>query len=215
MEDNRDIAFLAASCDREMKGKFVGGSNSTRQDGSWYNRTDWRNFLGPGQPQPQPAQQQYPQHGNNFYPNQGFPPQFQQPPPYNPGNAPTDVMLPEGVLPPSNAPLAQLPQQYAPFAQRHQGGAPAVNPDGSLIQQTDGFQMPNYNRPSGQYLEDEAEFRDALIKEVKAQKKNINKLLREVESLKLMVKELVDVLKPSAVVQPEEPIIINDTPTES
>lgn len=38
MEDNRDIAFLAASCDREMRQTLAGS-------GLRYNRTDFRRFL--------------------------------------------------------------------------------------------------------------------------------------------------------------------------
>ena len=177
MEDNRDIAFLAASCDREMRQTLAGS-------GLRYNKTDFRKFLNngnggypqhPSYPQPQQYIQQ------QIYPQQV---PVQPPPNYN---IPVDPNIPSGVLPPPNAQFIPMPNGYAPPPQQ----AVAQQP---LIESTGGFQIPDYSRPAKTYLEDEKEFRDALINEIKALKNNIkaqktqlNKLTKTVESLTLLL----------------------------
>ena len=125
---------------------------------------------------------------------------------------PHDFVVPDGTLPATPSHLLPLPPAYQQHMQQQNPQA-QMNPDGSLVERTDGFHVPDYNQSSRQYLDDEAEFRDALIKEVKAQKKNVNKLLREVDALKLLVTKLVDALSPQPA--PTEPQSINDTSTES
>lgn len=202
MDDNRDIAFLAASCEREMKQTLAGS-------GIKYNRTDFRRFLGnsgnnyPQHPShPQPAQyiqqQMYPQPPQQYYP--------QANPAYN---NPVDPVIPEGVLPPPTTNLIPMPQGVAVPPQQGQ-------PYGTSIESTGGFVMPNYaNQAPKDYLEDEKEFRDALIAEIKALKNNIkaqktqlNKLTKAVESLTLLLNKDQP--------QPEEPeTTIDDNPDQS
>lgn len=182
MDDNRDIAFLAASCEREMKQTLAGS-------GLRYNRTDFRRFLGnsgngypqhPSAPYPQQyiQQQVYPQQ-QQYYPQQ-LPPGY---------NNPVDPVIPEGVLPPSN-------QQFIPMPQGMPVQPIQQTPSnfGSTIESTGGFVIPDYSNSGKTYLEDEKQFRDALITEVKALKNNIkaqktqlNKLTKAVESLTLLL----------------------------
>jgi translation initiation factor 6 (eIF-6) len=63
-----------------------------------------------------------------------------------------------------------------------------------VMENTGNFVMPNYNQQSSQkiYLEDEQEFRDALIKEIKSQKKAINKLIKTNDQLIVTVQTLKD-----------------------
>jgi hypothetical protein len=200
MDDNRDIAFLAASCEREMKQTLAGS-------GLKYNRTDFRRFLGNG--------------GNSFtqqsapYPQQYNPQQYYQPPQqqyyqqqvapaYN--NIPVDPNIPDGVLPPPNATFIPMPNG---FGQQ----MPAQQPLTTNLESVGGFEMPDYNRPSKTYLEDEKQFRDALILEIKALKNNVkaqktqlNKLTKAVESLTLLLSKE----------QPQqETEIIDDNPDQS
>lgn len=169
MNDNSDIAFLAASCEREMR-QSLGGSSIK------YNRTDFRRFLGNGQPVPQ------------YQPSQINPQQVYAPVPqqYNPNNVPIDYVVPEGTLPPSNAKLLSVPQIN--------GVQPPYNnqqTNSSNIESVDGFQIPDYSQPvKKNYLEDEQAFRDALIEEIKSlknhiksQKTLINKLIKLVNSV--------------------------------
>lgn len=164
MNDNSDIAFLAASCEREMR-QSLGGSSIK------YNRTDFRRFLGNGQPVPQ------------YAPQQSYAPVPQQ---YNPNNVPVDYNIPEGILPPSNAKLLNIPQIAGSVPQQNTQFA-----TGSNIESVQGFQIPDYNQPvKKNYLEDEQTFRDALIEEIKSLKSNIksqktliNKLIKLVNSV--------------------------------
>ena len=192
MEDNRDIALLAASCDREMRQTLAGS-------GLRYNRTDFRRFLNNG------GNGGYPQHPNfpqpqQYIQQQLYPQQAPQPVPNY--NIPVDPNIPNGVLPPPNAQFIPMPNGYnVPVQQQQQ--ALTTN-----IESTGGFQMPDYNNPPKTYLEDEKEFRDALITEIKAlkinikaQKTQLNKLTKTVESLMLLLSKDKQI-EP----QPEEPI---------
>lgn len=197
MEDNRDIAFLAAYCEREMRQTLAGS-------GLKYNRTDFRRFLNGGNGG-------YPQHPNYPHPQQYiqqqvYPQQVPVQPPPN-YNIPVDPNIPSGVLPPPNTSFIPLPAGYAQPPQ----------PQGmsSTLESTGGFEMPDYNRTSKTYLEDEKEFRDALIAEIKALKNNIkaqktqlNKLTKTVESLMLLLSKDQQIET-----QPEE--IINDNSDQS
>jgi len=182
MDDNSDIAFLAASCEREMKQTLAGS-------GLKYNRTDFRRFLGnngnnfPQQhsnPNPQqyyqPPQQQYyqPPQQQQYY-------QQQAAPAYN--NIPVDPNIPDGVLPPPNAAFIPMPNGYGQQV-------PVQQPLTTNLESVGGFEIPDYNRSPKSYLEDEKQFRDALITEIKALKNNIkaqktqlNKLTKTIESL--------------------------------
>lgn len=185
MDDNSDIAFLAASCNRSMQQLNI-PMRHPGSTGLGFNRTDFRQFLHPSQQQPNNPYPQHPMYPQQVYVPGVPPPNFPQ---QHPGNIPVDPNIPEGHIPPSNAPLIPMPQGYGPPLQHVR--PPVMNPDGSVMQPVDGFHMPDYTQPPPkQYLEDEQEFRDALIKEVKEQKKNINKLLREMKSLILLVKEM-------------------------
>ena len=150
MNEDTDIAFLAASMDKTMHSMLKGSDIP-------YRRTDFRNYLNGPQQQQRP--QHYPQPQQQY--RQPPPPQYTQHPVYDQQDYPN---IPEGVIPPSNAPLAMLPQQYA------QHYAPQVNPQqGSYVAPMDGFAVPDYSGQK-QYLADEGEFREALIKEIKSQK---------------------------------------------
>ena len=176
MDDNRDIAFLAASCEKEMKQSLAGS-------GIKYNRTDFRRFLGN-------SGNNYPQHPSAPYPQQAYPPQQYYPQQVPPGyNNPVDPVIPEGVLPPSNQQFIPMPHGIPT-----QPIPPSPNNLGSPIESTDGFIMPNYSNVGKTYLEDEKTFRDALITEIKALKNNIksqktqlNKLTKVVESFMLLL----------------------------
>lgn len=179
MEDNRDIAFLAASCDREMRQTLAGS-------GLRYNRTDFRRFLqnesgGNGGYVQQPQYHQQPQYAPQYAPQQQYVQQAAAPMPYN--NAPVEPHIPNGVLPTPNAQFVPMPNGYGQQPQPQQ--ALTTN-----IESTGGFEMPNYNNSPKTYLEDEKQFRDALVLEIKALKNNIkaqktqlNKLTKTVESL--------------------------------
>jgi hypothetical protein len=174
MDDNSDIAFLAASCEREMKQTLAGS-------GLKYNRTDFRRFLGNNG-------NNFPQQHSNPNPQQYYqPPQQQQyyqqqaAPAYN--NTPVDPNIPDGVLPPPNATFIPMPNGY-----RQQ--VPVQQPLTTNLESVGGFEIPDYNRSPKSYLEDEKQFRDALITEIKALKNNIkaqktqlNKLTKTIESL--------------------------------
>jgi len=177
MNEDADIAFLAASLDKTMHGMMKGGDIP-------YRRTDFRNFLNPQQQRPQGPPQHYQQHQPQQY--QAPPPQYTQHPIYNQSSDYPNI--PEGVIPPSNAPLAMLPQQYA------QHYAPQGNP--SHVAQMDGFSVPDYSGQK-QYLEDEGEFRKALIAEIKSQKTTIKKLTKDIASLTLSVNQLLSFLNPT------------------
>lgn len=158
-EDNSDIAFLAALTEREMRQKLV-GSSSLR-----YNRTDFRQFLNNGQiPTQMPQPQQMPQYQGSY------PPQTD---PYQ---------VPDGVIPSSaNPQLLPMPPQYA------QAVSPSVSPMPSSPETYGGFNIPDYNANNAaqqkKYLEDESEFRAALIKEVKSLKSAIKDLKKQVSTL--------------------------------
>jgi len=183
MNEDTDIAFLAASLDKSMQSMMKGGDIP-------YRRTDFRRFLNG----PQPPQNQY-QHPQQQYPQQ----QYRQPPPQQPQYTQHPIYeqqdypnIPEGIIPPSNAPLAMLPQQYA------QHYAPQGNiPQGSYVAQMDGFSIPDYSGQK-QYLEDEGEFRKALITEIKSQKTTIKKLTKDIAALKMSIEQLVLHLNPTS-----------------
>lgn len=178
MENDTDIAFLAASLEREMRQSLAGSS------GLKYNRTDFRNFLPQGAQQdirPQHIQQNYPQQS---YPPQNYPPQYVQQ-----SYPPQDYVVPEGVIPPSPASFLPMPKGYSGEQMTQAGNAPFS------IENTDSFNIPNYSQ-NKQYLEDEQEFRDALIKEIKSQKSTISKLSREIKALTTIVTQLKDSLSP-------------------
>lgn len=214
MDENTDIAFLAASVEREMKNNLAGSS------GLRHNRTDFRKFLSPqqlqqGNPQQYPQQQYPPQQYNSQHyppPQQQYPPQqYSQPQyPQNAGPPPSEGYVPEGVLPQANVSLIPLPPGY------QQAYPQSANTNTQpLVQPVDRFDMPDYSKNKS-FLADEKEFRDALIKEVKSQKKNINKLNREVESLIVLVSELVSMLKPKtdSIISPKiesQPEMMNDS----
>jgi hypothetical protein len=204
MDDNRDIAFLAASCEREMRQSLNGSSIR-------YNRTDFRKFLGnegqnPNIPYPQQvyAPQINPQ---QVYQQMPVHPQFEH------NNNPIDHIIPEGVLSPSDQRFVPLPQNFVPPTQY---ANPSTN-----ISSTNSFEMPNYNIPSKNYLEDEKQFRDALIEEIKSLKNNIksqktqiNKLIKEISSVKLLLQN-TDTQLPTDKIQPLTEDIINDNTDQS
>jgi hypothetical protein len=202
MDDNRDIAFLAASCEREMKQTLAGS-------GLKYNKTDFRKFLGNGG-------NNYPQHPSYPHPAQYIPQQMysQQPqqyyPPANPGyNNPIDPVIPEGVLPPPTTHFIPMPQGIAVPPQPGQSY-------GTSMESTGGFVMPNYNTESGKtYLEDEKEFRNALITEVKALKNNIKAQKTQLNKLTKTVESLILLLNKEPLQSHLETEIINDNPDQS
>ena len=190
MDDNSDIAFLAASCEREMKQTLAGS-------GLKYNRTDFRRFLGNNGNNGNSFQQQhsapYQQQHSAPYQQQYNPQQYYQPPQqqqyyqqqaapaYN--NIPVDPNIPDGVLPPPNATFIPMPNGYGQQV-------PVQQPLTTNLESVGGFEIPDYNRSPKSYLEDEKQFRDALITEIKALKNNIkaqktqlNKLTKTIESL--------------------------------
>lgn len=171
MNENADIAFLAASCEREMRTSLAGSSLK-------YNRTDFRRFLGNGQPVPM-QHHQYPQY--NPYPAQQnyAPPLPQHPQQY----APVDPYIPEGVIPPSDAKLLPVPQTHQPLMQQ--------NSPSSNIEPVNSFQIPDYNSPKKNYLEDEEQFREALIEEIKSLKNNIKNLKTQINKLTKTVEQLI------------------------
>jgi hypothetical protein len=187
MDDNTDIAILAASVEREMR-QGLAGSQGLR-----YNRTDFRQFLN-GQPnvqQPQPmhpAQHHHGQYNHNYgpppmqhYPQQGYPPQGE------------DFNIPEGTL---NGPIKQYvaPAHLQLPNQGIQG--PQMAP---MMESSGGFMMPDYNNPTQKvYLEDEQDFRDALVKEIKSQKKSLNKLIKTNEQLIITMTSLGDKIREMA-----------------
>lgn len=191
MDDNTDIAILAASVEREMR-QGLAGSQGLR-----YNRTDFRQFLN-GQPnvqQPQPmhpAQHHYGQYNHNYGPPpmQHYPPQHQQ------GYPGEDFNIPEGTL---NGPI----KQYVAPAHLQLPNQGVQVPNGQqmapMMESSGGFMMPDYNNTSQKvYLEDEQEFRDALVKEIKSQKKSLNKLIKTNEQLILTLNSLADKVKEMA-----------------
>jgi hypothetical protein len=182
MDDNSDIAFLAASTEREMRKNLIGSQ------GLRYNKTDFRKFLNPNQQiSPQQAQQLYQQQqAQQFHPqqyHQQYPAQQQYSEPF----------IPDGTIPPANPQLLPLPQGYA---------QPTPVPQQQQIPSTESFQnfnIPNYNASPKQYLEDEQQFRDALIKEVKSLKNTIKDLKKQVTSLTLSIAQISQTLNPSTI----------------
>jgi hypothetical protein len=59
-----------------------------------------------------------------------------------------------------------------------QSATPKQQPLTTNLESVGGFEMPDYNRPSKTYLEDEKQFRDALILEIKALKNGISSQLQ-------------------------------------
>jgi hypothetical protein len=170
MDDNTDIAFLAASVERQMRQNLAGSS------GLRHNRTDFRNFLNNGGNQ-RPNPPQY--IGQQQYPPQ-YPPQYAPPQQY----APVDPNIPEGVIPPANPNLIPMPGGFSPPPQTPQYGMPAM-------ESTSNFNIPDYNAKQKQYLDDEQQFRDALITEVKSLKSEIKSLKTSIKDLKKQVSALI------------------------
>lgn len=177
MDNNTDIAFLAAALEREMRQSLAGSS------GLRHNRTDFRNFLPPhaGGTQPQQVHpQQYPQYPQ--YPQ----PQPQPQPQYAPQNYPQqEPEIPQGVIEPPNTNFIPMPPGYQ------------IRPDSNLqtpaIESVERFNIPDYANQK-KYLEDEQEFRDALIKEIKSQKSTISRLSKEIKTLTQLTTELKESL---------------------
>ncbi len=201
MQDHELVAFLAASTEREMRTKLAGSSDLA------HNRTDYRRYLN-GQP---PAHleadpRNIPQQGN-YQPN--YPQQQPHPnynPNYNPNNLPTDPHIPNGLLPTADVPLLRSP--YGP-PQGHLQQQDSIN--NSFVENTGHFQVPDYSN-SKKYLEDEQEFRDALIKEIKGLKTLINKLNRESKATKLIIEQFIN---PSHNPAPAEPESLDATTAKS
>ena len=170
MNENADIAFLAASCEREMRTSLA-GSNLR------YNKTDFRRFLGNGQPAPIHPQQ-YPQY--NPYPQQGYAPPLPLP---SQQYAPVDPYIPEGVIPPSDARLLPVPQT----AQQQT----IQSNFSSNIEPVNSFQIPDYNNVKKNYLEDEEQFREALIEEIKSLKSSIKTLKTHINKLTKAVEQAI------------------------
>jgi hypothetical protein len=188
MEDNTDIAFLAAFAERSMQQSLKGSQ------GLKYNRTDFRQFLNghPNVQHPHAPMQPGQYHNNQYYNPQYGPPPMQ--PQHIPGyNMPiNEDGVPEGTL---NGPIKQytlpshlnVPNNGVQHPQGFQ--TPGMAPG---MENTGDFMMPNYNDNQSQklYLEDEQEFRDALVKEIKSQKKVLNKLNKTNEQLIVIVNSL-------------------------
>jgi len=205
MDNNTDIAFLAAALEREMRQSLAGSS------GLRHNRTDFRNFLPPqaGGTQPQQVHpQQYPQYPQYQYPQQ---PQ----PQYAPQNYPQQEQeIPQGVIEPPNTSFIPMPPGYQ------------VRPDPNLqipvIESVERFNIPDYANQK-KYLEDEQEFRDALIKEIKSQKTTISRLSKEIKALTQLTIELKESLstilnkteQPSILTEPEPELQQHDTTIQS
>lgn len=190
-EDNSDIAFLAALTEREMRQKLAGGS------GLKYNRTDFRQFLQNGQPRPMSHPQQLPQQYHQQLPQQYYPPSD----PYQ---------VPDGVIPPANPQLLPMPPQYSQPSTIQGMQIQPSSPESYA-----GFNMPDYSgkqqESQKQYLEDEAQFRAALIKEVKSLKNTIKDLKKQVSSLIL---DLSPIIKSLQTTNPLE-TKIDETPDNS
>lgn len=199
-EDQKLIASIAAGANKYMA--YNASLAPTRGEAE---------RLGYIDPYGRPRRVDFKDHINNYTPggpigqgpqnfHQQFAPQnWQHGVPQVPGwNTPIEEDfggIPQGNL---NGPIAQIQppahlpvHQYMPQQQSYSGQI-----EGS------GFVMPDYNNSPKQYLEDEQEFRDALIKEIKSQKKSLNKLNRvneqlivTVNSLKQMLTELSEKLK--------------------
>lgn len=197
MEDNSDIAFLAAATERDMRNRMIGSQ------GMRYNRTDFRQFLGPNGGQQVPQQQgPSPQH---YHPN-NYPPQQYQPPPqqYQQNNQPVYPSIPDGILPPSNAALLPMPTGYAdPTVQASNNFNPAFQ---TTLEGVNQFNVPAYDKT---YLADEQEFRDALIKEMKSQKTAIKKLNTDLKEIKVLVQTIIQSINHQS--PPSEPFLDEDT----
>ena len=191
MEDNTDIAILAASVERDMRQSLMGSQ------GLKYNRTDFRQFLNghPNVQQPQPMHPaQY--HNGQYNHNYGPPPMQHYPPQGYPQQGGEDFNIPEGTL---NGPI----KQYVAPAHLQLPNQGVQVPNGQqmapMMESAGGFMMPDYNNTSQKvYLEDEQEFRDALVKEIKSQKKSLNKLIKTNEQLILTLNSLADKVKEMA-----------------
>lgn len=185
MNENEEVAMLAAVLDKEMRGKLA-YSNGI----GYSNRTDFRSFLNgnPGNQRPHPQQPI-------------IPPNYPQQPP-----AP---LPPQGDIPsvPTERNVANSNMQLLPMpagASQQALTSPPASAPTSNVEEVRDFQIPDYNRlpetqqpqaVSKQFLEDEQEFRDALIKEIKSQKRSINKLNKSNESITLKIEELTAQIK--------------------
>lgn len=169
MDENTDIAFLAASCEREMRANLGGSSIK-------YNKTDFRRFLGNAPPTTHINPQHFPQ----SYPNYNTPQQNY--------SVPVDPYIPNGIIPPSEAKLLPVPNSNQ-FIQHEN-----ISPN---IESTNSFQIPDYNSPKKvNYLEDEETFRNALIEEIKSLKNNIKSLKTLFNKLNKAVEQCILQSKP-------------------
>ena len=206
MDDYEIGAMMAAVAEKSMNEKLRGSNIQ-------HNRTDWRQILANrGRISPnQMPQGGYPVNPNppppNYPPNyQQRPPSYPNPPPpnyppnyYNP--QPSQVypsMIEDGSVP------TEVPQNlnFVPFP-RDEHGQPILPPE--LQQQarppyesplaTSDFVVPDYGIPAESASTDVASTNDKfdiLMKEIKALKKTINKLTRQLEKTILPKEEIVD-----------------------
>jgi hypothetical protein len=215
MDDNTDIAVLAATVERSMRQSLQGSS------GLRHNRTDFRNFLNGQHPNVQHQPHMPPPNyynGNYSHPNYGPPMPQQNVPGYN--MPPDEYGVPSGPL---NEPIKQYVIPEHMNVPNNGVQAPNYQPvyqPNPTMENTGNFVVPNYNQPTKQYLEDEQEFRVALVKEIKSQKKSLNKLIKTQENTILMVEklsakilELADLLKIQ--LTPEPTPIENDDKDKS
>lgn len=191
-KDKEAIASIALLANRSMAEKAKGISRSEAERLGYTKRTDFRTHLN----------------GNGYTPGGNFPspPQFHEQ--FNHPNWQNNV--PQNVQgwnapfeeDPSNINLArqnnQIPQIPIPGHIANNVQNFGIPGEGIM---SESFRMPDYNNPSKQNgngirisLEDEEEFRDALIKEVKALKKIINKLNRENDKLIIKVTSMETIL---------------------
>jgi hypothetical protein len=196
-EDQKAIAGIAALANISMANSAKLATNSSEARTLGYRRTDFKEFLTGQGGQNNQYQQGRPLPPPNQFHNEFSHPHWQNNVPQNiPGwNSDPNDGVPAGNL---NGPIKQytLPPQYnvpnnGVQVQQSYNDMQQPNP---VMENTGNFVMPNYNQQSSQkiYLEDEQEFRDALIKEIKSQKKAINKLIKTNDQLIVTVQTLKD-----------------------
>jgi hypothetical protein len=207
MEDHEVIAYLAASAEKHMRTSLSGSQ------GLSHNRTDFRKFLN-GHPGPQQHPQQHPQQYQQYPPHPQQQPQYA--PQYNPNNIPVDYVIPEGTLPPSNTRLLSMPPGFIdPNSAANPVHNQFPNELRTTFEEVNNFQVPSYDK---KYLEDEQEFRDALIKEIKSQKTIIKKLNKDMDALKVSLQTLTDMVQSLTTIHIHPPIskdTIDENPIES
>lgn len=192
LQDKEAIASIAAFTNRTMAQNGRGVHPREAEKLNFNRRIDFRNHVNGYQP------------GNNFPPPHQFHQQFNHPNWQN--NVPQNI-------PGWNAPYQD--EQDPTMMQFDTSRVPQINIPPRLqnapsITESDGmgfggiegssFSVPDYSNPPQQQsrgnlrysLEDEEEFRDSLIKEIKSLKKSINKLIREQERLILSVQSIMN-----------------------